>query len=239
MRCKPVLAASLADCPEYSDLHHLKRHVWFWCECAKNTLGDYVPPDKQHPWRDHNLYRTLSHDNMEASNAELLSHYVHEEFNVFWHIPCIMSNLPKPDLLHTMPIGRLDHLLKWIFHFMKTHKRLEKYNAIWSSVLAYHDLTPKTKSYEEVSQWNVKEMKKMSQYLLGVVTQSLQGGSPAQHPIFNHTIEYTEALLEFYMYARYKSHNDATLSYMQDALHCFHTFKDVLLLGRVGKMPKA
>jgi hypothetical protein len=37
-------------------------------------------------------------------------------------------------------------------------------------VPAYHDLTPKKKSYEEVSQWNGKEIKKMSWYLLGVVT---------------------------------------------------------------------
>jgi len=27
--CKPVLAAGLADCLEYSDLHHLERHVSF------------------------------------------------------------------------------------------------------------------------------------------------------------------------------------------------------------------
>jgi hypothetical protein len=81
-------------------------------------------------------------------------------------------------------------------------------------VPAYHDLTPKNKSYEEVSQWNGKEMKEMSQYLLGVVTQSLRGGSPAQSPIFNRAIECPWALLEFYMYARYKSHDDATLSYM-------------------------
>jgi len=26
-RCKPVLAAVLADCPEYSDLHHFERNV--------------------------------------------------------------------------------------------------------------------------------------------------------------------------------------------------------------------
>jgi hypothetical protein len=51
-----------------------------------------------------------------------------------------------------MQIGMLDHLQKWIFHFMKTHERLGKYNAIWSFVPAYHDLTPKNKSYEEVSQ---------------------------------------------------------------------------------------
>ena len=55
-RCKPDLAARLADFPEYSDLHHLERHVWCSCECPRNELGDYVPSDKQHPRRDLNLY---------------------------------------------------------------------------------------------------------------------------------------------------------------------------------------
>jgi hypothetical protein len=41
------------------------------------------------------------------------------------------------------------------------------------------------------------------------------------------------------MYARYKSPDDANLSYMEDALGCFHTFKDVFLLGRAGKKAKA
>jgi hypothetical protein len=122
---------------------------------------------------------------------------------------------------------------------MKTYELLDKYNAIWLSVPACYDLTPKTKSYEEVSHWNGKEMKEMSRYLLGVVTQSLRGGSPAQRPIFNCAIECTRALLEFYMYARYKSHDNATLSYLEDTLCRFHTFKDVFLLGRAGKKAKA
>jgi len=84
------------------------------------------------------------------------------------------------------------------------------YNAIWLSVHGHHNLTPKHKSYEDVSEWNWKEMKEMSQYIIGVVTQSLRGGSPTQHPISNHAIECTWALLEFYMYAQYKSHDDAT-----------------------------
>jgi hypothetical protein len=100
-----------------------------------------------------------------------------------------------------MQIGMLDHLQKLTFHFMKTHEQLDKYNAIWFSVPAYHDLTPKNKSYEEVSEGNGKDMKQMSRYLIGVVTQSLRGGSPAQCPIFNRAIEPTRALLEFYMYA--------------------------------------
>jgi len=172
-RYKPVLAAWLADCPEYSDLNDLERNICFWCECPKNELGDYVPPEKQHPRQDHNLYRTCSDVNTKVADAKLSSCHVHQGFNVFRHIPCIVSDLPKPDLLHTMQIGMLDHLQKWILHFMKTHERLDKFNAVWLSVPAYHNLTPKNKLYEEVSQWNGKEMKEMSQYLLGVVTQSL------------------------------------------------------------------
>jgi len=189
--CKPDIAALIADCPEYSDLQHLERHVCVSCECPKNELGDYVPPDKQHLWGDHNLYRTLSDANTKAADAQLLPRHVHPEFNVFRHSPCIVSHLPKPDLLHTMQIGMLHHLQKLIFHCMKAHKRLDKYNAIWLSVPAYHDLTPKSRSHEEVSQRNGMEMKEMSRYLLGVVTQSLRGGSPTQRPIFNCAIEST------------------------------------------------
>jgi hypothetical protein len=98
-----------------------------------------------------------------------------------------------------MQIGMLDHLQKWIFHFMKMQERVDKYNAIWLSVPAYHVLTPKNTSYEEVSQLNGKEMNVLSRYMLEVVTQSLRGESPAQRPILNHGIECTLALLEFYM----------------------------------------
>jgi len=111
--------------------------------------------------------------------------------------------------------------------------------AIWLSVPAYHDLTPKYKSYDEVSQLNGNEMEEMSLYLLGVVTQSLWGESPAHSPIFNHAIGCTRAWLELYMYARYKSHDDATLSYIEDSLHWFHPFKDIFLFGRAGKKANA
>jgi len=70
-RCTPVVAVWNGDCREYSDIHHLERHVCFWCQCLKNKLGDYVPPDKQHPRCDQNLYRTLNDANSKAANAEL------------------------------------------------------------------------------------------------------------------------------------------------------------------------
>jgi hypothetical protein len=161
-----------------------------------------VHPDKQHPRRDHNLYTTLNDANTKAADAELSSRHVQRGFNVFRYNPCIVCHLLKPDLLHTMQIGILDHLQKWIFHFINAHERLNKYNVIWLSLSANHDLTPKNKSYEEVSQLNGKEMKEMSWYLLGVVTKSLRGGNHAHHPLIKCAIECTRALLEFYMYAR-------------------------------------
>jgi len=92
--------------------------------------------------------------------------------------------------------------------------------------------------HDAVSQWNGKEMKQLSQYMLGVATQSHWCRSPTQYPTFNCAIECIQALLEFYMYAQYISHNKATLSYMEDSFHRFHTFKDVSLLRRAGKMVK-
>jgi hypothetical protein len=41
------------------------------------------------------------------------------------------------------------------------------------------------------------------------------------------------------MYAQYKSHGNATLSYMEDSLCHFHTFNDVFLLWRASKKANA
>jgi protein gp37 len=136
----------------------------------------------------------VSDANTKAAAAELSSRHVHRGFNMFRHIPCIVSDLSMRNLLHTMQAGMLHNLQKWIVYGMKMREKLEMYNAIWLSMPAYHDLTPKNKSYEVVSQWNGKEMKEMSRYLRGVVTQSLRGGGPTQRLVFNRAIECTKAL---------------------------------------------
>jgi hypothetical protein len=130
MRHKPVSAAWLADCREDSDVYHLDRHVCFWSQCPMNELGDIVAPDKQHPRRDHNIYPMLSNANNKPADAELSSHQIQRGFIMFRQSPCNMSDLPNGDLLHKMHISMLDYLQIWIFHVRKTHKRLDKSNAI-------------------------------------------------------------------------------------------------------------
>jgi len=185
--CKPIFAASLPDYHEPSDRHHYEQHVCFWSEYPKKEYGDSVSPDKQHPWRDHNVYRTLSDANTNEADVKHSSLHVHKRENLFHHVDKLVVDLLKSDLLRTMEIGMPDHLKKWIVHLTNTHKWLEKYNAIWLSMSASHDLTTKRSSYEEESRWNVKEMKEMNWLLLGVETQTLRHGSPTRHIIFNHT----------------------------------------------------
>jgi len=52
----------------------------------------------------------------------------------------MVRNLPMADLLHSMQNGMLYYLQKSIFHFMKTHDWLSKYNEIRISTPAHPDL---------------------------------------------------------------------------------------------------
>jgi hypothetical protein len=53
----------------------------------------------------------------------------------------MVSDIHTPDPLCSMQIGMLDHLQKWIFHFMKMHEWLDRYNVIWLPVPRYNNLT--------------------------------------------------------------------------------------------------
>jgi len=180
----------------------------------------------------------LSDVNTIAASAYLLSCHGHWKFNVFQHIPRIVSNLQTRDLLYTLPNSILSNLQKWI----STSWRCKNSSTSWMQ--SGYPCLLTTTSHQKISHMrqflNGMELgiKKTSQYLLGVVTQSIQGGSPPQHPIFSLPIQCMRALLEFCMYTQFKSHNNVTLSYMENALHYFDTFKDVFLLGRTSKNAK-
>ena len=124
--CQLLLAAWLADNCEYIDLHHLEWNDCFFCECPYNALGYYVPCVKQHPRWNHSPYRMLSDAKTYTPKVRLSSGHVHRAFNVYRHVPCMMSDLPMLDLLHPMQIGLLDNLEMKIFPFVKTHERLDK-----------------------------------------------------------------------------------------------------------------
>jgi hypothetical protein len=69
--------------------------------------------------------------NTKGAEAVLSSQHVHPGINLLRHIPCIVSDLPKLDLLHPMQIGMFHDLQKSIFHIIKMHEWLDMYNVMW------------------------------------------------------------------------------------------------------------
>jgi len=237
--CNSVGAVRLADYAENSTLHHLEWHSGICCECPKHWLGDYDTSKKQCPLRDHNKYWMLSDAETMTAYAKLLWGHVRWGDNVSQYIPHIFHVLPQPDLLPKLEIGMCVHLKKLMFHFMKMHEWLNNNNEIWLPLPPYHNLTLQNMAYKEVCQWNRKEMNRIRRYLFEVGTQSLQDGTPTQCSIFNRAIQCTQECLDFYMYSRYASHNNAKLSYMEDAYRRFPTFKSIFLLWWAGNKAKA
>ena len=234
-RCYPTLAAWMADYPEHCNLHNIKSGVCYWCECPQEKMGDHLRPADRYPIRNHTLYRQLWEQDTPQSIADLKSRNVNPGFNILWGLESVTSLLPKPDLLHTMQIGMLKHLLGWLQEFLKQHKRLELFNDIWLSVPAYLDMSKPRCAYEEVSRWNGGEIKTMTRFLVGVTRNTLRNPNSAQKALFESAVECTRSLVEFYMYCQYDSHDTDTLNLMEDALRRFHHTKWVFLQYRAGK----
>jgi hypothetical protein len=138
-----------------------------------------------------------------------------------------LVNLPKPDMLHTMRISMLKDPMEWLQSFLKDHKRFDCFNNLWLSVLSYLTMTAPHIAYGKVSRWTGKEFKRMSTFLLAVLRAALHGPTPAQRGVFDRALLCTHALLGFFFYASYTSHDQATLDLMQNALRRFHEHRDV------------
>jgi hypothetical protein len=233
--CYPILAAWMADYPEHCNLHNIKSGVCYWCECPKEEMGDMPRVEDRCPPRDHTLYRKLWEDDTAQSLANLKCRNVNTGWNILWSLESIISDLPKPDLLHTMQIGMLKHLLGWLQDFLKHHKRLEVFNNIWLSVPAFLDMSKPRCAYEEVSRWNGGEIKTMTRFLVGVTRNALRNPTPGEKAPFESAMECTRSLVEFYLYCQYESHDEDTLNLMENALRRFHNTKGIFLQFRVGK----
>jgi len=112
---------------------------------------------------------------------------------------------------------------------------LEEFNNIWLSVPPYLDMAQPQKAYAEVSSWQGKEIKTMSQFLVGVLRCALRNPSPSQRGVFNESIKCCRTLVEFYFYAQYESHDEERLGLMDEALKHFHISKRVFRQFRVTK----
>jgi len=150
-------------------LHNLKNNACPKCEVPPGKLGGppaWLNTSAAPPLRNYQRYQQLAdkyQDTGEAKPIEKLAKKgVKGLFNAFWTLSRVdPAELPKPDLLHTIYLGMLKHLMEWIQDFLKKHDRLDNFDQAWSSMGPYPGFTVPKKAYRQVSQWQGKEMRNL------------------------------------------------------------------------------
>lgn len=109
-RIFPRLAAWLGDYPEHCDIQGVAYTRCLWCELPKHAFGDNtIGAD-----RNHGVY----HDKYHAGSIDYLKeHGMTYRHNWLWDF-CRdrqqIASIVKPDILHTLLLGLIEHLMEWI-----------------------------------------------------------------------------------------------------------------------------
>jgi hypothetical protein len=142
-QCYPVICAWTADYFENIDLHSIKQRHCHVCEEPKSSFGEGNSLSSQ--LRDTQLYfptmiLTTQGDETERREARLYldAQAVGTSEGDFRNIKCIsLMTIPVPDVLHTVYLGMLKHLMGWVWSFVKQHSRINKSNQRWAKMPPY------------------------------------------------------------------------------------------------------
>jgi len=155
---------------------------------------------------------------------------------VLKNMKCISpTTIIIPDILHTIYLDMLKHLMDWVMSFLEQHSRINKFNQLWAMMPPYPGFARFTKPYSQVTQWSGKEMKALGHVIVPVFAATLS------NPLVNQRIPFTEVLLcvknvvYFHLMAQYRYHTEAKIEYMEYYLEEFHRHMDVLSRFRASK----
>jgi len=126
-------------------------------------------------------------------------------------------------------------MMQWVEGFLKWHKRQQVFDNAWKEIPAYLGFSVPKKAYQEVTQWQGKEMRNPSQYISAVLASALRNPDSSQHHDFQIALKCVSALVDFSLMAQYRSHTPDTLSSLERYLLTFHQTKDIFLEFRTSK----
>jgi hypothetical protein len=233
--CFPRLCAWIADYVEYCSLYHLKRNACPICEIQSAKLGS----GEIGRVRDYGKYKGYCNTNQIHLLEAVSVHYVADSF--IWklnHIMTSASEMWRPDKLHVILLGILDHLLKWLNAFLKDHDRLSLFSNTWKTIDSYPGVYMPAKAYDEVSQWQGKEMRSFSRIVYVCLAIALSNPSSTERHRFKSALTCTSSLVDFSAMVDYKSHDEDTLNEMKGYLRAFHDNKKIFLQYRASKQAK-
>ena len=244
--CFPVICGWTADYFENANLHSIQSGFCQVCEAPKNSFGSVrntAAPHRDYPDYFQRLVQannpTLNKDEKDVAIQYLTERGARTTEGVFWALRCFdWTSALVPDVLHTIYLGLLKHLMDWLVPFLEHHNRMEAFNRLWSIMPPYPGFSPFRKPYTEVTQWQGKELKMLGRTLLPILGATLQSPTAEQRGHFKQAILCVKGLIFFHLMAKYHSHTDRTIAYMESYLEDFHRHKEIFARFRANKMTK-
>ena len=81
-----------------------------------------------------NYILPMQGDELERQEARqyLEDRVVGTSEGVFWNMQCISpTTIIIPNILHSIYLGVLKHLMEWVTSFLEQHSRINKFNQLW------------------------------------------------------------------------------------------------------------
>ena len=146
-----------------------------------------------------------------------------------------MPDLYILDMLHTVYLGLIKHMMDSMQGFRKENGHLQAIDDVWKALLPYPGFLMPKKAYCEVAQWQGKEMRNLGRCILGVLAVALRQAQSSQVIPFKHALGCVRAFVDFSIMPQYRSQTSDTMANMEDYLDRFHKMKGIFFEFRVTK----
>ena len=191
----PVSCVWTADYFEDIHLHSIKQSHCFVFNAAKSSFGYGNLLSGQ--LRDYQLYlqRMILATQGDSTARQEESHHLEDPVaesseGGFSNIKYIsLMNIIVPDILQTVYLGMLKHLINCVMSFLEQHSRIDKFNQLWPVMPPYPVFAWLNMPQSQLTRWCDKEMKALRRVTVPVFVATLL------NPSLNQKIPLTEALL--------------------------------------------
>lgn len=243
-RCFLSVSIWIGDYMENIAQHSIMKDWCPVCELEPKEFDHGSIKGKTRRWGQYkrlvDLYNdpSTSNENAAKIHANLKEFGVNTRLGTVWGLKCFdQKTMIVPDILHTLHLGLQKHEMEWITGFTKDEGVATEFDAVWTKIENYCGLTALGKEYNQVSQWNGREMRFVANTVhavfAGVLRNRYQGKETPEH--VERAIACVGAYSALSLYAGYHSHNEETLNGMDEENAVFQKLKHVFGKYRVGK----
>jgi len=216
-QCYPVICAWVAD---YFEIIHLLSIKHPHCPvCKASILGFGEANSSSYQLWDYGLYfekmllATQGDESDRRATRQYLEHHVvGTSEGMICFTKCISQmTIVVPDIVHTVYLHMLKHLMDWVTFFLEQHCKIDKFNLLWVMMPSYPGFARFNKPHGQVTQKSGTEMKPPRRVIVSVPVAILFNPPASERISFTDVLLCIKNLVYFHLLAQYWYYMEAMI----------------------------